>query len=86
MSGSGSVAKLPNRSGRLATRCAVDSLMRRAICRRSSWAQPTTLGVLTDKMPVAICWESMKAIARSGDQSGVMLPDGSPPWLASASA
>jgi hypothetical protein len=58
--------------------------MRRAICRRSLWAQPTTLGVLTDKIPVAICWESMKSSALSGDQAGVTLPDGSPPWLASA--
>jgi hypothetical protein len=58
--------------------------MRRAISRRSLWAQPTTLGVLTDKIPVAICWESMKASARLGDHSGVTLPDGSPPRLASA--
>jgi hypothetical protein len=53
--------------------------MRRAISRRSVWAQPTTLGVLTDKIPVAICWESMKSSALCGDQSGVTLPDGSPP-------
>jgi hypothetical protein len=45
-----------------------------------------TLGVLTDRIPVAICWESMKSMARSGDQSGVTLPEGSPPWLARACA
>jgi hypothetical protein len=50
--------------------------LRRAISRRSLWAQPTTLGVLTDRIPVAICWESMKSSALWGDQSGVTLPDG----------
>jgi hypothetical protein len=42
--------------------------------------------VVTDRIPVLICCESMKAIALSGDQLGVALPEGSPPWLASASA
>jgi hypothetical protein len=78
-SGTGSVAKLPNRSGRIATRSAAYSLTRRAIFRRSLLSQRATLGAVSERIPVAISWESMKSMALSADHWGITVPEGSPP-------
>jgi hypothetical protein len=76
---------LPKRSGCLRTSSAVNSFTRRAISRLALPFHPTTLGVLRESIPVAMCCESMKSIAISGDHFGVALPEGSPPWAESAS-
>ena len=54
------------------------SLTRRAISRRSLLSQRTTLGAVSERIPVAISWESMESIALSGDHSGRTVCEGSP--------
>src|ERR1700730_748013 len=76
--GSGTVAKSPKRSGRLATSSADYSLTRRAIFRRSFVSQPTMPGGVSERIPIAISWESIKSIALSGDHRGRTELDASP--------
>jgi len=49
---------------------AVDSLTRRAISRRSLFSKPTMPGAVSERIPVAISWESIKSIVLSGDHCG----------------
>jgi hypothetical protein len=39
--------------------------------------QRTTLGAASERIPVAISWESMESIALSGDHGGITVPEGS---------
>jgi hypothetical protein len=41
--------------------------------------QRTTLGAVSERIPVAIFWESMEFIAFLGDYGGMTVSDGSPP-------
>jgi hypothetical protein len=53
--------------------------MRCAIFCRSRPFQQTTLGAVSERIPVAIFWESMEFIALLGDHGGITVSDGTPP-------
>jgi hypothetical protein len=73
------VARLPKRSVHFARRSAVYSLTRCAISPRSCLFQRTTLGAVSEGIPVAIFSESMEFITLLGDHGGITVPEGSPP-------